>query len=80
MDARIRAESIVEIARRGDEALLKSFAYDMILNAKSEAREQCAKIAESDLCVCKQDDIHEGCCAACGSRIATAIRKAGESL
>lgn len=46
MDERLRAALIVEIAERGDMGLLKSFAYDMILNAKSEERERCAKVAE----------------------------------
>jgi hypothetical protein len=48
MDERERAFSIVEVAQRGDMALLKSFAYDMILNAKSEERERILKIVEEE--------------------------------
>lgn len=74
MDERLRAASIVEIAQRGDMALLKSFAYDMIVNAKSEERERCAQIAESELCSCKVEALHDGCCGECGKRIAQVLR------
>mgnify|MGYP001792011780 CR=1 FL=1 len=39
-------------------------------------RERCAKIAESPACCCKEEDLHDGCCGTCGTRIATEIRKA----
>jgi hypothetical protein len=48
MDERLRATSIVEIAKRGDMALLKSFAYDMIINAKSEERTRILEIVDEE--------------------------------
>lgn len=48
--------------------------YDALKNVLLEEREQCAMLAESEMCGCKTEDIHEGCCAACGRRIAEAIR------
>lgn len=47
---------------------------EVIQKAVLEERERCAKRAESPLCACKSEDIHDGCCAACGTRIASAIR------
>lgn len=46
MTPKMRAESIAEIARRGDEGLTKSVAYDMILNSMSQERESCAEIVD----------------------------------
>lgn len=37
--------------------------------------EECAKIAESEICSCKEEDLHDGCCGACGKKIAAVIRK-----
>lgn len=48
--------------------------YDALLCVLLEERERCAVLAESEMCVCKTEDIHDGCCAACGKRIAEAIR------
>jgi hypothetical protein len=48
MDERLRATAIVDIAKRGNMALLKSFAYDMILNAKSEERDRIMAIVEEE--------------------------------
>lgn len=39
-----------------------------------EERERCARIAESPGCACKAEDLHDGCCGACGKRIAEKIR------
>lgn len=49
--------------------------YDALLCVLLEERERCAKFAESPVCGCKTEDIHDGCCASCGRRIAKAIRK-----
>ncbi len=57
--------------------LLKSFAYDMIVNAKSEEREACAKFAEGELCHCTNEDLHDGCCGTCGDRIGKSLRNMG---
>lgn len=48
--------------------------YDALLNVLLEERERCAMLAESPVCGCKTDDLHDGCCAACGRRIAEIIR------
>lgn len=45
MTPRMRAQAIEEVARRGDGALTKSFAYDMILNALSAQRQRHAEAA-----------------------------------
>lgn len=39
-----------------------------------EGLRQAAAIAESEICVCKTEDTHDGCCASCGRRIAEIIR------
>lgn len=49
--------------------------YDALKNVLLEEREECATLAESPLCGCKTEDIHDGCCATCGRRIAEAIRR-----
>lgn len=46
----------------------------MIDALRLEERERCAKIAEGKLCHCTTEDGHDGCCAACGNRIAAVIR------
>jgi hypothetical protein len=43
--------------------------------ATMEERERCAKIAESPICTCKEEEIHDGCCGSCGNRIAKVIRE-----
>lgn len=48
MDERLRAAMIVDIAKRGDLALLKSFAYDMVVNAKSEERQRILEIVDEE--------------------------------
>lgn len=40
MDPKLRARSIVEIAKRGDWEVLQMFAHDMILNANGMERER----------------------------------------
>jgi hypothetical protein len=37
-------------------------------------RERYAMLAESPVCGCKTEDLHDGCCASCGRRIAEIIR------
>jgi hypothetical protein len=58
----------IDLAAKVDE-LKKLLEY-----AVENERERCAKLAESELCSCKEEDLHDGCCAACGKRIAGAIR------
>lgn len=48
--------------------------YDALKNVLLEERERCAVLAESPGCMCTTEDIHDGCCGACGERIAGAIR------
>lgn len=55
-----------------------SILSDVFEAAIKDERERCAKIAESPSCHCKEADIHDGCCASCGSRIAKAIRGSQE--
>lgn len=48
MDESLRADAIVDVAKRGNMALLKSFAYDMVVNAKSEERERVLTIVDEE--------------------------------
>jgi hypothetical protein len=58
--------------RCGSEAGYCSACVDALI---ADERERCALLAESPECHCKTEDIHDGCCGACGIRIAKAIRK-----
>jgi hypothetical protein len=48
MDERMRADLIVDIARLGDPVLLRAFAHDMIMNAKSEERDRIMAIVAGE--------------------------------
>lgn len=58
--------------RCGREAGYCSACVDALV---ADERERCAKVAESGGCHCKADDLHDGCCGSCGTRIAAEIRK-----
>ena len=49
MDPRLRALSIVDVAKKGDMNLLEMFAYDMIVNAKSEERTRILEIVDEEV-------------------------------
>jgi len=51
-------------------------AREIAGKAAARERESCAKTAEDPGCSCKAENTHDGCCGACGFRIAKAIRKA----
>jgi len=69
-----RLEKIRKMAVEGD-AVSSPVVYELIEALEAE-REHCARIAESPGCMCKAEEIHDGCCGVCGSRIAKAIREA----
>lgn len=60
MDERLRAGMIVDVSRRGDPDLLKSFSYDMIVNAKSEERERICKLLMDEIPGLQERESHDG--------------------
>lgn len=46
---------------------------------REDERERCAKLAESDACLCESEDLHDGCCGTCGRKSAEKIRNSGST-
>jgi hypothetical protein len=65
----------IPVIRECDHQHLLPELGEVIEAAVAEERERCAKIAESPGCLCKAEELHDGCCGACGSRIAGVIRE-----